>query len=116
MWRALLLLSCMPLAAWSAEKPWAQLKPGLSQLQTSQLLGVPVLASRAGQFEVANYDECGELLFVSGRLVAWTAPRSAATAVAPKGTWNFVQHPVALTRSANRAPPRAGAVPVRYRW
>jgi hypothetical protein len=122
MWRlSTVFLAASPLLSATPEQGWLQLKPGLSPTETSQLLGAPMLASRGGDFERANYDRCGELLFVRGQLVAWSAPAKFQTAPVPAGTWTFAQHPVPSSRAKSTAtrlptPDRRNPVMPSYRW
>ena len=121
MWRLTLVSLTLAVSAFSAESQqgWLNLKPGLSRSETIQLLGTPLLASRGGDFELANYDRCGELLFVRGQLVAWSAPARTQTAPVPAGTWTFTQYPVARAKSASTrlpTPERRNAILPSYRW
>ena len=104
-----ILFFALPMPQASAAGHWTGLKAGLSRGETSRLLGEPLLATSARGFDVAIYDQRGELLFVDGRLVAWTAPVAVASAACPSGVWSFVQQPIAKTaRPATRLPASRG--------
>jgi hypothetical protein len=94
-------LSSLPAAA---AEGWTQLRPGLTRPEAALLLGMPLIASQARGFDVALYDRRGELLFVDGRLVAWTAPTATPAAGVPEGTWGFVQHPTVRPKPPVRLP------------
>ena len=103
-----------------AAERWDALKPGLTQEEATNLLGAPLLASRGRGFDVANYDQRGEVVFLAGRLVAWSTPAKAPVNPSPVGTWAFVQQPVRLPKPvfAARQPvaeQRAAVMPS-YRW
>jgi hypothetical protein len=70
---------------------WEQLKPGMSRDEASMAVGFALITSVGRGFEVAVYDERAELVYLDGRLVAWTAPASRPVPPAPLSTWQFNQ-------------------------
>lgn len=107
-------------ASCPAAERWDELKPGLTQEEATKLLGAPLVASRGRGFDVANYDQRGEVVFLGGRLVAWSTPTKKPPRPSPVGTWGFVQQPVRLPKSslASRpsSPEQRAAVLPSYRW
>lgn len=91
---------------------WDQLKPGMSRDEASTVVGSALITSVARGFEVAVYDERAELVYLEGRLVAWTAPVSQSAPPAPMNTWQFNQ---VRTRpaSASMVPPALSRQPGR---
>ena len=74
-----------------AANGWEQLKPGMSREEVHTVVGTALITSAGRGFEVAVYDERGELVYLEGRLVAWTAPVSRPAPPAPLNTWQFNQ-------------------------
>lgn len=71
---------------------WEQLKPGMSRDEATTVLGSAALITSVGRgFEVGVYDHRGELVYLEGKLVTWTAPLTSPAPSAPANTWQFNQ-------------------------
>lgn len=100
---------------------WDQLKPGMSRDEASTVVGTALITSVGRGFEVAVYDERAELVYLEGRLVAWTSPASRPVPPAPLHTWQFNQvrtRPLpapAVPPALARPPVQRGAILPSYR-
>jgi hypothetical protein len=57
-------------------------------------VGEALITTSGRSFEVAVYDRCGEVVYLDGRVVTWTAPSGTPAVSAPANTWQFNQTPV----------------------
>jgi hypothetical protein len=69
-----LLPACCLLAPLFGEADWSRLKLGLTQEQTTEALGKPLIRTYGRGFEVWIYDSHGEVLFAGGPATGWTRP------------------------------------------
>jgi hypothetical protein len=88
--RAAAIVLVVPVSGWAAEG-WANLKAGMTRNEAVAVLGTELVASRGRGFEVAIYDDRAEVVFLHGKVVAWTAPVSIQAAPAPSAVWQFDQ-------------------------
>ncbi len=98
---------------------WEQLKPGMSRDEATTVLGSTALITSVGRgFEVAVYDQRGELVYLEGKLITWTAPLSSPAAPAPENTWQFNQvrtRPFPSVPAPVRLPAQRGSILPSYR-
>ncbi len=98
---------------------WEQLRPGMSRDEATTVLGSTALITSVGRgFEVAVYDQRGELVYLEGKLVTWTVPLSSPAPRAPENTWQFNQvriRPVPAVPAPVRLPAQRGSILPSYR-
>jgi hypothetical protein len=69
-----LLPACCLAAPLFGGADWSRLKLGLTQEQTTEALGKPLIRTYGRGFEVWIYDSHGEVLFAGGPATGWTHP------------------------------------------
>lgn len=74
----MLVLGTATPTAPSAELCWAQVRPGLTPKQVSELIGVPLMRNAARGYERWVYDAGCEVQFVGGQVATWIAPAAKA--------------------------------------
>lgn len=66
---ALILLLTIP----RAFAGWADLQVGMTPEQVLRLMPAPLLTSRGHGYEMWNYDRCGHICFLNGKLLYWSS-------------------------------------------
>jgi len=66
---------------------WGQLKFGMNTEEATAALGVPLIKTAGGGFELWIFDNQAEALFYGGPLVAWTTPTKGKVAGHPIDIW-----------------------------
>ena len=80
----LLILSASSLAG---AEDWSQLKIGMSTDEATERLGLPLIKTIGGGFELWIYDNNAEAVFYGGPLVGWTTPTKGTVAGQAVDVW-----------------------------
>lgn len=89
-WRHILLLLLSGATLPAAD--WSKLKLGMSALETSAILGEPLMRTAGQGFEVWIYDDQAEVVFY-GPVVGWTTPRTIRLTISSHDVWSASSAP-----------------------